>query len=87
MQLALDHFTLELEAFVCLAVHSVPPPRGKRVDTWAAMIIAHLPSDALGLLVETALGPPPLRAVDHFPALPTAKQVVAAIELADPAPA
>ena len=54
MQLALDHFTFHLQALVGLAVHSVSPPRREGIDARTPIIIAHLLSDALGLLVETA---------------------------------
>jgi hypothetical protein len=85
-QLALEHFALPFEARVRLAVHSELTRWRERIDTWATIVIAEPASNALGLHVKTAFGPPALRAVDHFATRPTAKEAVAVIELADSPP-
>jgi hypothetical protein len=84
-QLALQHFTLHFEAGVGVTVHS-KPPRRERIDASTTIIVPEPASDALGLHIETAFGPPALRVVDHLAAWPTAKKAIAEIEFADPTP-
>ena len=57
-QLALEHFTLPFEARIGLALHSEPSRRRKWIDAWATIVIAEPASNAPGLHVEMAFGPP-----------------------------